>query len=144
MAGSFKRRAQKGREIMDRVEPTWKDKVDRDRLNMYSEVDCVLGQVYGTFDVGVKHIISWFVKTYPESYPELNDGITAAKGETNTSVTEEEKDSIYKWLTDHGFAFMHDPDERGQYAPARNRLLYKRFEKLTQVWIEELGTDRAV
>jgi hypothetical protein len=37
----------RGAELLDRVQPGWADRIDLDRLDLGSDCECVLGQLYG-------------------------------------------------------------------------------------------------
>ena len=45
--------ARRGERLLDRVQPDWRDKVDRERLCMSDGCDCILGQVYGDYNDGL-------------------------------------------------------------------------------------------
>jgi hypothetical protein len=135
----YSRRAQNGAYILDLVEggPEWRNNIDRQKLDVYSETSCPLGQLYGSFDEGVRRILEWYKETYPESYQDGNDDPEAI--------------SIYEWLTDRGFAFFIDPDTHdGKYTYPRTSALRKRYDQLTQAWRKvidayvESGPDPAV
>ena len=40
--------------LLDRREPDWRESVNWEHLNMASDTNCVLGQVYGEF--GIRHV----------------------------------------------------------------------------------------
>lgn len=44
----------KGSSLLDNVLPDWADNIDNTELDMSSLLDCILGQLYGTFMVGVQ------------------------------------------------------------------------------------------
>ena len=53
------RRAARGAEFMDGVRPGWFDEVDGSRLNIYSTKNCILGQIYGSYEVGARLYGFW-------------------------------------------------------------------------------------
>ncbi len=43
----------RGMSLLDSVNPGWEDMVDLGKINLLSEKDCILGQVYGDFAAGL-------------------------------------------------------------------------------------------
>lgn len=128
MSLTYSKRARNGASILDSVEGAgWRQRVDKNSLDVYSETKCPLGQLYGTFDAGVKRILDWYKSEYPESY---------------VPSSEETKQSIYAWCTNNGFAFFQEPeDNEGSYAFPRTSALKKRFARLTDEWRKILDED---
>jgi len=70
--------------LLDEKRPGWATKVDLDRLNMSSVYDCVLGQVYGTYDRAMQ-ALGWdgrginaiehgfYLPMMSEAWPDLNE-----------------------------------------------------------------------
>lgn len=52
LAGEFRERVADGADLLDRLEPGWPSRIDLDELSMRSCLDCILGQLFGTFDEG--------------------------------------------------------------------------------------------
>lgn len=126
MARGYRARARRGIVFMDSIYPEWREHLDTDTLDLGSESACVWGQVFGSFDQGYKSISILCAQRF--------------NAEEQAQGTE-----WWKWITDHGFAFFHKPDEEGHYyCYPRTSLLRKRHRELTQAWIDELGTDHAL
>lgn len=125
MSLTYSKRARNGARVLDSVEGAgWRQRVDKKSLDVYSEVNCPLGQLYGSFDAGIKHVVDWYTNTYPESYK---------NGDTI---------SLHKWITDCGFAFFQEPDDNeGAYAFPRTSALKKRYARLTDEWRKILDED---
>lgn len=51
-----RRRAQLGAELLDKRKPGWVDRVNVATLNVQHPLDCVLGQVYRGFGIGVERL----------------------------------------------------------------------------------------
>lgn len=127
MSLPYRQRARNGASVLDSIEGAgWRQRVDKNSLDVYSELSCPLGQLYGSFDAGVKRILDWYRNEYPDLY---------AEGETGEPLTEDERQSIFTWCTNNGFAFFQEPDENeGAYAFPRTSALKKRYARLTDEW----------
>jgi hypothetical protein len=51
-----KEAAGKGAEFMDSYMPDWYKKIDLDDLDIDSCVDCILGQLFGNYETGIKEV----------------------------------------------------------------------------------------
>lgn len=60
----------KGVELLDRVYPGWVEEINVGKLNLNSLDNCVLGQLYGNFSVGLSKAV----------FPNTPRGSTAAYG----------------------------------------------------------------
>src|SRR5258708_7417760 len=49
----FEERIARGIALLDKYRPEWRSLISLERLDMYSVEDCVLGQVYGNFGIGL-------------------------------------------------------------------------------------------
>lgn len=74
-------RVQAGVALLDREVPGWDERVDLDALMIADRFRCVLGQVFGSYDVGLSSL-DWgedddeaygFDVCYLTEYPRLND-----------------------------------------------------------------------
>jgi hypothetical protein len=132
MSLTYSKRVRNGASVLDNVEGAgWRQRVDKNSLDVYSEVSCPLGQLYGSFDAGVKRILDW----YKNEYPALYAAGKAAERETGEPITREERQSIFAWCTNNGFAFFQEPDDNeGAYAFPRTSTLKKRYARLTDEW----------
>lgn len=45
---------QRGAELLDERLPGWRDEIDQDFLDLGNTCNCVLGQLFGSYDRGVK------------------------------------------------------------------------------------------
>lgn len=50
---NMKESVNRGAELLDRVMPDWRSKINVDTLNMGSPADCILGQLYGLYHEGL-------------------------------------------------------------------------------------------
>ena len=48
----YERQVSNGIALLDRKKPNWRDSVDLATLDMANSCDCVLGQVYGHYQIG--------------------------------------------------------------------------------------------
>lgn len=46
-------RVDRGSKLLDKIEPGWADLIDLNDLNMGVCVDCILGQLYGNYQLGI-------------------------------------------------------------------------------------------
>lgn len=46
----------RGAALLDHYYPNWHLKIDLDKLNMWSTTNCTLGQLYGSYALGLKEI----------------------------------------------------------------------------------------
>ncbi len=53
---SFTRRAERGAALLDQQKPGWWKDINPDSLDLMSNYDCVLGQVYGYFTYGADEL----------------------------------------------------------------------------------------
>lgn len=82
-------RIEAGMCLLDSFEPGWEAKIDLTKLNIASHCDCVLGQLYGTYSVGLG-------RTGLESNPMLtgwNHGFTVGS-DGNDVITEAWREAI--------------------------------------------------
>lgn len=49
-------RVQRGAALLDRVDPSWRPKVKRSELNLSSPDHCIVGQVFGGYNDGLKRL----------------------------------------------------------------------------------------
>lgn len=52
----FSDRVARGVARLDKYSPDWRDRINRDRLNMAESRDCVLGQLFGSFTEGLRRL----------------------------------------------------------------------------------------
>ena len=57
-------RATRGAELLDKKRPCWTAEIDRKGLDMQSLCDCVLGQLYGSYDAGLSAL--WPQTNWPQ------------------------------------------------------------------------------
>lgn len=50
----YETNAPMGADLLDRVRPGWADKIDVETLDLSSCTRCVLGQMYGDYDIGLR------------------------------------------------------------------------------------------
>lgn len=65
--------------MLDRVAPGWAYKVNPQTLDLYSNARCILGQVYGSYCMGLGHlesqgVITWKARQSP--FIDFNDDKT--------------------------------------------------------------------
>jgi hypothetical protein len=48
--------AKRGARLMDRERPGWARRINRVTLNLQTRYDCVLGQEYGGYSIGLAHL----------------------------------------------------------------------------------------
>ena len=48
--------ARRGEKLLDNRAPGWDNMVDADKIWMDDCLDCILGQVFGTFEDGIEHL----------------------------------------------------------------------------------------
>lgn len=53
MTDDLAERVQRGAKLLDEKSPGWAAKVALDRLDMFSDCGCVLGQIYGLYSRGL-------------------------------------------------------------------------------------------
>ena len=78
--------AVRGAEFLDERRPGWAKEIDRERLNMRSACNCVLGQLYGYYNVGLSAF--WPQTNWPRinanashlGFNTTNDAGTKAQG----------------------------------------------------------------
>lgn len=76
-----------GVQKLDQVMPNWREKVDDERLCMSDNLDCVLGQVFGTFDHGVEMVFhGWWTSHSEVANAGLEHPPTLSCGEDTTQV----------------------------------------------------------
>lgn len=46
-----------GMDRLSAIEPGWKERIDSDELDVASELDCPLGQLFGSFAYGVQRVL---------------------------------------------------------------------------------------
>ncbi|HYT40812.1 MAG TPA: hypothetical protein VEP90_00570 [Methylomirabilota bacterium] len=56
----FYRAVQAGSQLLDKIEPGWASKINLSSLSLPNQCNCILGQIYGSYEIGLKkvHIIS--------------------------------------------------------------------------------------
>lgn len=56
-AAKYKERVWAGIDVLDKIDPDWRVKVDRDQLNLHNPSYCVLGHVFGDYWSGGQIIL---------------------------------------------------------------------------------------
>ena len=52
----FYRAVQAGSQLLDKIEPSWASKINLSSLNLPTQCDCILGQIYGSYGEGLKKV----------------------------------------------------------------------------------------
>jgi len=52
----FQTRSARGAVLLDKEYPGWWQRVNPDNLNMWSDHRCVLGQLFGSYNIGCKNL----------------------------------------------------------------------------------------
>jgi hypothetical protein len=88
----FEAEIERGIAWLDEVNPDWRDKINLGTLALSSLDHCVLGQVFGSYEEGIRIAFPNLVNTRPftGSYAEA-----AARAES------------YQWAARHGFGWAH-------------------------------------
>ncbi len=72
----------RGAAYLDRVRPAWRSEIDVERLDISDGGDCVIGQLYGSFDLGIHRVMPFlqclFWRGWSKRhgfYPDYRNGI---------------------------------------------------------------------
>lgn len=118
-------RAREGAKFLDKVEPGWYRKVNPLKLDMRSCVDCVLGQLYGEFILGMETLMRrglgyhflWFGFATDELKHATFSGLTIAWSDEIHKRQHQEREDAIRRLDLPTIAFVPVP-LRGPSGPA--------------------------
>lgn len=109
---------QAGGAVLDQHHPGWRTKIDTDRLDIGSGMDCVLGQLYSHLDMGF--YTQGVVTLYRVTHPDVAADTDLWRGD--------HADLLLNWSVEHGFRWP-------VYRPELT-------ETLTQLWCEEVTREQ--